>query len=209
MDAQAQPLTPTSSYSGETLVGQESPPASWSPSYSTASTLAGAPGHGLEMGHGDVGSADPPGSATSAGPAAVRAWLRSSFVGLAPSDVLGPDHFGIRRDTAETTSTTLTVEEERREHSLTPTSLTSDHTLVGSPTDSWSSGQATIASSAEGDLIEAIRGHHVDQVEVLCHAGVSISAANSEVLYDACLHGTQMIDTLAYNSTHNFAGRVA
>ncbi|KAK1965655.1 ankyrin, partial [Colletotrichum sublineola] len=59
------------------------------------------------------------------------------------------------------------------------------------------------------DLIEAIRGHHVDQVEVLCHAGVSISAANSEVLYDACLHGTQMIDTLAYNSTHNFAGRVA
>ncbi|WQF90436.1 hypothetical protein CDEST_15450 [Colletotrichum destructivum] len=169
MNTQAQSLTPTGSYSGETLVGHESPPASWSPSYSVASTLADTPGHGPETGHEDV---------ESTGPAAVRAWQRSSFVGHAPpSEALDTDGFGIRPDTANTTSTTSTVEEQRRELSLTPRTSTSDITLVGSPTNSWSSGQTTIALSPEGDLIEAMRGHHEDQDEISCRAGVSVPAA--------------------------------
>ncbi|KAK1502258.1 hypothetical protein CABS01_16967 [Colletotrichum abscissum] len=199
MNARTQPLTPTSSYSGETLVGDESPPSPWSPRYSVASTLVD------ELGHGpDVGSADP---ATSL--LAVRAWLRSSSAGHSPSEALRPDDSGVHTDTADVSPSSPGAEEEQRENPLTPASSTSDSTLVGSPTDSWSSGQATIHSSAEDDLIEAVRSHRLEQVEVLCHAGVSLSAANSEVLYDACLHGTQMIGTLAYNPAHNFAGRVA
>ncbi|KAK0369923.1 hypothetical protein CLIM01_12714 [Colletotrichum limetticola] len=189
MNARTQPLTPTSSYSGETLVGDESPPPSWSPRYSVTSTLVDEPGHGTDMGSADSATTLPD----------VRAWLRSSSAGPSPSEALRPDDFGVHTDTTDATPSSYWTEEEHRETPLTPATSTSDSTLVGSPTASWSSGQATIHSSAEDDLIEAVRSHRLEQVEVLCHAGVSLSAGHSEVLYVACLHGTQMIGTLAYN----------
>ncbi|KAK2036897.1 ankyrin, partial [Colletotrichum somersetense] len=59
------------------------------------------------------------------------------------------------------------------------------------------------------DLIDAILRNQLDQVEALCRLRISISAANSEILYDACLNSTQMINVLAANPNHNFVGRVA
>ncbi|GJC88065.1 homeobox protein Wariai [Colletotrichum liriopes] len=212
MNAQGGPLTPTSSYSGETLFGHGSPPGSWSPSYSVASTLANAPEDDSDVRRDDVGPAGSTGSAGSAVNApAVHAWLTSTLHSDSSSATPSPDNLGIRSTTVDAVPDGSTTGDQRQEYPLTPRSSTSDDTAVGSPAHSWSSGvsEATIHPSAEERLIDAILRNQVDQVEALCLLGVSISVGNSEILYDACVKGTEMINALAPNPRHNFAGRVA
>ncbi|KAK1839300.1 ankyrin repeat-containing protein [Colletotrichum chrysophilum] len=89
-------------------------------------------------------------------------------------------------------------------------SFGSDDTAVNSLAGSWSSGRstATIASTAQEDLENAIMSGDVVQVEALCLMGVALSEDRFFLLYEACLRGPRIVNALALHPAHDFAGRI-
>ncbi|KAF4474202.1 hypothetical protein CGGC5_v017070 [Colletotrichum fructicola Nara gc5] len=168
-----QPPSPTSTYSDETLA-ERSPAASWSPSYSVASTL------------GD----------------SIHDTAVTSTSDEVPASARLAEESALRIDQPPSTENVQTLVSAR--------SFGSDDTAVDSLGGSWSSGRssATIASTAEDDLVAAIMSSDVSQVEALCLLGVALSEDHLIYLYEACLRGPRMVEALAHHPAHNFTGRI-
>ncbi|KAH9225338.1 hypothetical protein K456DRAFT_43961 [Colletotrichum gloeosporioides 23] len=90
-------------------------------------------------------------------------------------------------------------------------SFRSDDTTVNLLAGLWSSGRstATIASTAQEDLENAIISGDVVQVEALCLIGVALSEDRLFLLYEAYLRGPHIVNALALHLAHDFAGRIS